>query len=216
MNIFITGCSQGLGYELWQLFKAKGHFVLPHFRKDVYKLKTPKVIGDLNNYSIIEKIEKAIEKYKIDTYIANAGIYYTNDFFNTPHEIIKDIFNTNLITQTTILQLIYEHFIKLNSLCKIGIINSIAIKSINSKEHLYRASKIALDSISKSLQIEIAQDNRSIKITDFYIGAMKTRMTVNRSNYNQLIQPTEVANIIYNSLVHSNTSYINEVTIRKL
>lgn len=207
-NVLITGCSSGLGFSLSE---NKNNNIFSHYRT----FENPQdnmIIGDLTDKNFLLEFDNFLEKNQIDVLINNAGIYHSDSLINFTDKQIFDLINTNLISPILLTKRICKHFQNKNNGMVINI-NSLAGKNPSNKESVYCASKFGLSGFSKSLQLELIGSN--IKIIDLYLGAMKTRMTTDRSNYENLINPDEVSELIYEIIENKKTYYSNEIVIRK-
>ena len=65
---------------------------------------------------------------------------------------------------------------------------------------------------SKSIQLEAV--GTGIEVTDVYLGGVRTRMTEDRDNYEDLMRPEDIAECIID-LANTKTFYVNEITLRR-
>ena len=63
------------------------------------------------------------------------------------------------------------------------------------------------------MQLESIGDR--IEIVDFFAGAMQTRMTLGRDNYETLMNVKDVAAMIYDVISNDRNISMNEIVIRK-
>ena len=56
---------------------------------------------------------------------------------------------------------------------------------------------------------------KKIKIIDLFLGAVKTRMTKNRKNFNKLIDPNDVAEFVSDAITKYSTLQVSDVDIFK-
>ena len=213
-NILITGSKQGLGKAFCESFRKRGCNVISHYRsKESSDTQEFFISGDLNNSSVRENIESALDSQNIDVFVNNAAIYSSGDFCNYSEEEIRKVFETNLITQFLLLQKVYNFF-KEQGRGVIVNVNSLACKNISSSEALYGASKFGLNGFSKSLQLEAI--GTGVYFLDLYLGAMKTQMAIGRSNFESLIDPVDVAELVTTMIMMDSPScYPNELVIRR-
>jgi len=199
-RIYITGILGGLGTELSNILK-KSYPVYGSSRET----------GNLIDYSTLSKILFDVMNHDINIFINNAAIYLNKPFENYSLFDIDTLINTNLTSQIKLIQLVYKYF-QSKSNCKIININSISCKNLGKNESLYAVSKSAMSILLNSLQLE----TKNIKFLDIYVGAMKTKMSKHRSNYDTLIDPVEVA-LLIDSLLKTNltTCFPTELVIRR-
>jgi len=197
-NILITGCSSGLGHALFnKVWEDDNLNPFGHYRTedgDPHAL-----IGDITDSDFPEKLDNHIRKNKIDCFINNAGVYE------------GDIIDTNLGSQIRMLQVVYKYFLQKEK-GRIININSVAGLYPSANESIYCASKFGLKGFSKSIQLEAV--GTGIEVTDVYLGGVRTRMTEDRDNYEDLMRPEDIAECIIN-LANTKTFYVNEITLRR-
>jgi len=212
-NVFITGCSRGLGSLLVKEFVEANCFVLPHFRKDFAGVPDDCVIGDIREAGTLEKIENALTENDINVFVNNAAIHCRKPFLEHSDSEIDSLITVNIASQIKVLKRVYNTFLSRGRGLIINV-NSVAGIQPAPNEAIYSATKYALKGFSQSLQIESIGKN--IKIIDVFPGAMKTDMTKDRGNFNNLIDPLEIAKRIKDIAVSENiTSLETEVVIRK-
>ena len=197
-NILITGCSSGLGQALFnKVWEDDNLNPFGHYRTedgDPHAL-----IGDITDSDFPEKLDDHIRKNKIDCFINNAGVYE------------GDIIDTNLGSQIRMLQVVYKYFLQKEK-GRIININSVAGLYPSANESIYCASKFGLKGFSKSIQLEAV--GTGIEVTDVYLGGVRTRMTEDRDNYEDLMRPEDIAECMID-LLNTKTFYVNEITLRK-
>ena len=197
-NILITGCSSGLGHALFnKVWEDDNLNPFGHYRTedgDPHAL-----IGDITDSDFPEKLDNYIRENKIDCFINNAGVYE------------GDIIDTNLGSQIRMLQVVYKYFLEREK-GRIININSVAGLYPSANESIYCASKFGLKGFSKSIQLEAV--GTGIEVTDVYLGGVRTRMTEDRDNYEDLMRPEDIAECIID-LANTKTFYVNEITLRR-
>ena len=188
-NILITGCSSGLGHALFnKVWEDDNLNPFGHYRTedgDPHAL-----IGDITDSDFPEKLDNHIRKNKIDCFINNAGVYE------------GDIIDTNLGSQIRMLQVVYKYFLQKEK-GRIININSVAGLYPSANESIYCASKFGLKGFSKSIQLEAV--GTGIEVTDVYLGGVRTRMTEDRDNYEDLMRPEDISECLIHlilSLIH--------------
>ena len=206
-TILITGSAQGLGRELAVRFAKDKYNIIIH-DKDKEGLKSLEkeimspgwancqvVEGDLREMGVIGDLRVMAEKWDIDILINNAGVRTCGSLKDMFDHEISDIIRVNLTAPIELTKAIYPIFLKKKSGLIINI-NSIAGKSPNSEEAVYCASKYGLRGFFDSFRFEAAEHN--IVVLSLYLGAMNTTMAEGRPDKEMLINPTDVADFIYN------------------
>lgn len=183
--------------------------VFPHFRE---KNQSGGIYGDISDDSFLNILPYFLEKNKINVFINNAAIYKNREFLYMDDEEIKNIININLTSQILITKRVYQHF-KNQEFGMIININSLSGKYPSPKETIYSASKSGLYSFSKCLQLESI--GSKIEIIDVFLGAMKTKMTMDRYNYESFIETENASKVVYDLILNNNDIFINEIVLRK-
>ena len=207
MNILITGITGGLGQALKKCFEINGFKTFGH---TAYKYADIQI--DFNDIESVKKMKSFIEKNDISCVINNAGIYSDANFLDLKDEEIQKIININLVAPILITKYLYRYLAKINRDGFLININSLAGKYPNPKVSIYCASKFGLSGFGSSLSIN--QKDSKVKVIDCYFGGLKTNMTISRSNYENLIDPNEAAEMILN-ILKGKTGMINSFEYRR-
>jgi short-subunit dehydrogenase len=207
-NILITGCGSGLGKILCE---NKNHNIFSHYRS-IENLPVNSILGDLRDINVLNSLSQFIVDNDINVFINNVGVYLNGPISEVSDEELIDVINVNLISSMLLFKRVYSYFNKKNEGLIINI-NSLAGKTPAANESVYCASKFGLYGFSKSIQLEAI--GTGIKIVDLHPGAIKTRMTKDRKNYDSLIDPNDIATLIYDIIENEKTCYQNEIILRK-
>ena len=206
-RIIITGCGSGLGKCLYENVLKTENVVFPHLRKGDTGL-----VGDITESNFLDKLSSYLVEKNINVFVNSAATYCEGSIEEIDDEEIEKTILTNLTSQILILKRVYSYF--KSKRCGIIInINSLAGIYPSKNESIYSATKFGLKGFSKSLQLEAI--GTGIKIIDLYPGAIKTRMTKDRSNYENFIDPTDLSNLILDIIKDDKTFYQNEIVLRK-
>jgi len=204
-SIVITGCGSGLGKALYQSASHK-YVVFPHYRKGHFGLT-----GDITDVRFLDKFTEYLYEANADVFINNAGVYCGGPLEDTSDKLIEETISTNLTSQILLIKRAYNFF-KVQGQGLIININSLSGIFPSKNESIYSATKFALKGFSKSLQIEAI--GTGVEIIDVYPGAIQTRMTESRPNYDSLMRVDEVAEQIID-LISNKKHYVNELILRK-
>lgn len=166
----VTGASRGIGKEFCRQLKAKNNVVIAGCRDpssmeedglcdEVFRL-------DITSQPSIDQFSKDVaRKYQhIDLVINNAGIYGSRvGFGDMTAGTMMDVFNTNAVGPLMLTQALYaENLLGGKSGTLLAHITS-KMGSVDDNgsggSYAYRASKSALNIISKSLSIDLEGDN---------------------------------------------------------
>lgn len=168
----ITGANRGLGLALCEYYLKENYIVIACCRNIEHAYQLQKLQSHTNNHLNIEQLDvckidsiqnlkNRLSGYPLDILINNAGIYsvdkYPYQSSDNPWELI---FRTNTIGPYLITHALKEN-LQLGQEKKIinisSYMGSIALNN-NAIECPYRASKAALNAISKNLAIELQAD----------------------------------------------------------
>ena len=201
-RVLVTGCNRGLGNFLANRFDLNGCVVSRHSRHDN---KNCQLVGDISIDSFYDCLEMFVRNNEIDIFVNNAAVHNSQPFLKYKENEIQAIIRTNLTSQILMIQRVYKIF-KERDFGTIVNINSLAGHDPSLYEALYCATKFGLRGFSESLQIESIGSN--IEILDFYPGAMKTDMCKNRSNYGDLMDPDEIAEMVVTTVLKERSTIL--------
>ena len=207
-NILITGANGTLGNEIKTVFTADGYRVYTHSLNGKANFK-----ADFNKIKTLNHIKSVIEKNDITCIINNAGLYSNTEFTLLSDTDICKLVTVNLIAPIVLTKYLYNYVVKNKKQGLIVNINSLAGKHPNYMEAVYCASKFGLGGFGSCLSTNQQQSN--ISVMDCYFGGIKTNMTANRHNYNTLIEPKEVAEVILTNINNNKTGILTSFEYRK-
>ena len=192
--------------------KASGtSAVFPHYRKGDPTIA--RLIGDLRDTDFPDKVDEFIRRSDINVFINNAGVHLNKSPRKTTDEEVDEVIESNLTSQIKVINRVYKYFVEKNNGMIINI-NSLCVRHPSPTESVYCASKFGLLGFSKALQIDAL--GRNVEIVDVFPGAVQTRMTRNRDNYETLMSADEVAEEVVSLLdKRGKTFYNSEVVLRK-
>ncbi len=206
-NILITGINGGLGGALKESFLERNYKVYGHSTTPNHDIQ-----AEFNNIESITKIKDFIFEKNITGIINNAGIYSNTEFYSLKEKDIQKIININLVAPIILSKYLLEYLTSSNKNGFIVNINSLAGKYPNYNESIYCASKHGLAGFSASISIN---KKNKINVIDCFPGALKTNMSKSRLDYNQLIEPKELAEKIAFAVEHRHTGVISSFEYRR-
>jgi 3-hydroxy acid dehydrogenase/malonic semialdehyde reductase len=191
-TIFITGASSGFGKAIAEKFAAAGDNLIITARreKELSDLKInleksfgikvlPLVFDVRHKNKVFQIIENLPEEWQhIDVLINNAGLALGRESFDEASlDDWETMIDTNVKGLLYVSKAVIPYLIKRR---KGHIVNmgSVAAKEIYDKGNIYCASKKAVESISKSMRIELLPHH--IKVTAIHPGAAVTEFSIVR------------------------------------
>lgn len=204
-NVLITGSSSGIGLETAERLISAGYRVFQTGRRKV----------DVENYlsvdlSVLENVKILYDFVKknfgsIDVLINNAGEYLYSPVEKVPLEKAVSIFNLNFLSHYYLTGLIIPDM-KKNKWGRIINISSISGVVGEANASLYAATKSAYYGFSKSLALELAQDNITVNsispgwvetpLTDGALDSKEKEETLEIIPQKRFVEPVEVANLV--------------------
>lgn len=193
---FITGATSGIGKACAKTFAEHGYHLILCGRRperlsllqqeltEKYSIKILCSSFDVQNQSeVIKAILSIPDKWKkIDVLVNNAGLSLGRDNF-----LDASIQDWETMMQTNVMGVIYVTKALIDSIIQhqthIINIGSIAAKEVYENGNGYCASKAALDSLSKSMRIDLL--SKGVKVTAIHPGAVETEFSQVRYKGNQ-------------------------------
>lgn len=215
MKVLITGSSRGLGKELALEFSRNGYSVIANGRRlselqELYAQTECEVIqGDITE----ERTLNLLGQIKgLDILVNNAGIISNKPFNELTEEEIRKLMEVNFFAPIELTRRLLPSFLERKGL--IVNINSVAGQLGCINKSVYCASKFALRGFFDSLKYEVTK--QGVRILNVYLGAMQTDMSKDRTEYENLMKPDEVAKVIVRNCKLSDTLYIPELNIGRV
>tara|TARA_Y100000389_G_C17432870_1_gene503784 strand:- start:724 stop:1398 length:675 start_codon:yes stop_codon:yes gene_type:complete len=218
-KVFITGANGSLGSALAGKFSSENFELFLNVRKANLKLNEIKKInnkkieiikGDLTKNKTIKAIAKKIKEKKISILINNAGIYLNKEFNKSNNKEIKKIFDVNFFSNVFLLKELLS--LRVRNLTVVNI-NSIAGKQGSANESIYSSSKHAMKGFYESAEKE--KELNGFNFINLFPGAFKSKITIKRNDFKKLIQPKEIADIVYQLSANYNSLKINNLFIKR-
>jgi short-subunit dehydrogenase len=205
MTIIITGASSGLGLSITRTLESRGYPVVTCSRNPESRL-----CGDLRDPEFVASIGVFMKTHKVATLVHCAGVYMMNSLAESTAQEIKDVIDSNILGTALLFSEASKHFRDQQS-GRIVVINSIAGQVPTERESVYGASKAAVSYLSKSLQLELL--SYGVRVTEIFPGAIKTKMTKSRENYENLMEPEEISELIP-MIIEKKFVSISSITVR--
>ncbi|PCJ23011.1 MAG: short-chain dehydrogenase [SAR86 cluster bacterium] len=187
-TVLITGTNRGIGLEFVEQFLARGDRVLATCR-DVEKADSLRQLEQ--NYSSLELLEldvadtQSIENLPhllkseaIDIFVNNAGVYgpRKTGFGDVDGQAWADALQVNAIAPLLLTQLIIDNLRKGKDKKLLYLTSKMGSMEDNSGggSYIYRSSKAALNSVVKSLSVDLAEEG--FKTAVLHPGWVQTDM----------------------------------------
>ncbi len=214
MNIFITGASRGIGFELSKMFCDQGHNVIA-----IARTKTR--LDELENYGNmssgfgkirgvhcdlsgeLSSLNEALEKTdEINVLINNAGALVNKPFSKISSSELEKVYQVNLFTPFRLIQKLLPFLAKDAHIINIGSVGGVNGTQKFPGLSAYSSSKGALSILTECLQAEYADFNYAFNC--LALGAVQTEMLEEAfPGYEADVSPQEMAKYIYNFAVNS-------------
>lgn len=175
-TVLITGANRGLGLAFTRLFLDKGDSVIACCRDITthpdFKLNTNNLLLkslDVCDPSLIETFANSVKDLTIDILINNAGIYHVAGYdYTKQSEPWQELLMTNTIAPYLLAHAIKENLTRSKHKKIINISSFMASIALNNDalECPYRASKVALNMITKNLSHEFSLDKMIVASLD--------------------------------------------------
>lgn len=168
--ILITGASSGIGKAAAELLIGEGHIVYG-FARDLENLqKIPglhAIKGDMaNDKSLVAAVDTIIKKEgRIDVLVNNAGYGLYGSVEDVPLNVARQQFEVNLFGLARLTQLVLPHMRKAGS-GRIVNTSSMGGKIYFPLGAWYHASKHALEGLSDSLRLDVAEFGIHVSIIE--------------------------------------------------
>jgi len=159
----ITGGSRGIGEEISSLFIQNGIEVLAPSHMDL----------DLSSNSSVDLFLSKL-KTPIDILVNNAGINPIREILNLDDDSIENVLKVNLVSPIRLIRGILPLMVQ-NGGGKIVNISSVWSFVSKSGRTIYSASKGALNSVTRSIAVEVAPHN--ILVNAIAPGFVDTELT---------------------------------------
>jgi 3-oxoacyl-[acyl-carrier protein] reductase len=236
-NAVITGCNKGIGKKILEAFSENKATIFACVRKideeflsflnELKKKHNNQIIPiqfDLNDEDKIKEAANNILKSgkSIDVLVNNAATIHTAIFQMTSIKKLKEIFQTDFLSQTIFTQYIIKSMIRKKSGSILYISSSSALDG-NEGRSAYAAAKAAVIAQAKVLSRELGIYN--IRVNTIAPGLTDTDMMRNntpqdmikdvtsRISLKRIAQPDEIANVAL-FLASNLSSYITGQVVR--
>ena len=186
---FITGCNRGLGLEFVRQLLARGQRVIATCRDiatstDLTALTLkhsgqPSLVEmDVSDEASMREAVALLNDEAIDVFINNAGMYGPRDanFGNVDGPAMAEVLYTNAVAPVLLTQLLIDNVRKGSGKKLVYVSSKMGSIADNGRggSYIYRSSKTALNSVVKSLALDLAPEG--IATATLHPGWVRTDM----------------------------------------
>ena len=221
-TLMVTGATSGLGLEIVKVASKVCKVIACGRRADVLnklqkRYKCGVILGDINDWTwgeppTINTIGHVTESQHVDVFIHCAGIYRKVPMTEDSDAEAAHVLNTNLVSPVLLLRRVITAMIQRGK-GTIAVINSLAGKQGNSEEAVYCASKFGLRGFVESVRHDCAKSG--VRIFSVYPGAMQTPMAKSRADFDKLIHPRAVAELLLDICLKHRTLRVDDLEVMR-
>jgi short-subunit dehydrogenase len=226
MNAIITGASRGIGLEVAKIFALHGYNLYLTSRNEekllqtVEELKTtfPNVSVDAKAFDLGDKQQAQLfgqwvsnTSDTIDVLINNAGTFIPGNISNEPDGAMETMLKVNLfsayhVTRTVLPKMMSQKSGHIFTICSIAALHAYP------NGGAYSISKFALLGFTKNLRMELMP--YQIKVTAVIPGAVYTDSWKGFVEPERIMQPEDIATLIYTATRLSLQANVDEIIVR--
>lgn len=205
----VLGSTSGLGQQILLTLRDQGKEVCAHSR---LPNKHYDLVGDTSTDQFRENLQKLIATEEVDRVFFSVGSYTDESSPNLDFGEVESAYKNNLLSGISVIDTVVSAWMG-RTRGKLIVINSIAALSPNPNEAIYGAMKKALSHFTNSVRLAVL--THGIEIIEVFPGAMQTRMTKNRKNWETLMKPEAVAETVV-SLAFQDSFSVPSIEIRNI
>lgn len=224
----ITGASQGIGRALAVKFAGEGMAVALTARNTANLEETARIIrenggsepllipADLRDAEKIPLIADSVLKTwgRLDVLVNNAGILHLKPFLELSLAEFEEMWEVNMRAVFVLTRAVLPHMIGRRSGTIVNI-SSLAGKNGFKTGTGYGATKFAVRGFAMSLMQEVREHN--VRVITVFPGSVNTAMisrSPNPPKKENMIQPEDLAGVVYSAVAVSPGSMVSEIDIR--
>lgn len=187
-HLLITGANRGLGLTMVKQYLNDGWIVTACCREPERAQELTDLLQqfdalsifqlDVTDYESVELLAVNLKEEPIDLLINNAGYYGPKGGMlgNTPVDEWRKVFEINSIAPLKLLEAFRPHLKRAKASCFAVLSSKMGSMTDNSSggAYLYRSSKAAVNSVVKSLAVDLFEDK--ISVIALHPGWVRTEM----------------------------------------
>jgi 3-oxoacyl-[acyl-carrier protein] reductase len=220
MNVVVTGCSKGIGFELAQLFCEAGHNVFALARSgeklEFLQQKTEHMKGRLffTAFDLVQQnikndlVPQILRAFRtVDILINNAGLLINKDFEKITGQDVDSVLATNFKAPLQLTQALLPFLSAKAHIVNIGSMGGFQGSAKFAGLSVYSASKAALAALTECLSEEFK--NKGFCFNCLALGAAQTEMLREAfPGYDAPLSAREMAGFIFDFAINGN-KYFN-------
>lgn len=206
-KVLVTGATGGIGYSIAKHFKNNGYKVFVTGRNCEKLMKIEQEFDfsyccDLSKQNELENLVKSVGD--VDILVNNAGEYLWAPIEKTSPENVEELTKINFIAPYLLTSALIPNM-KKNHFGRIINIGSISGSVGEANATLYSSTKSALIGMTKSLALEVAENNITVNIinpgwvdtnlTHNALDAEEVKETLDMIPQRRFIEPAEIASL---------------------
>jgi len=226
MNAIITGASRGIGLEVAKIFALHGYNLYLSSRNEEKLMETvaalkaqfPNITIDAKAFDLGNKHQAILfgewvnnTAETIDVLVNNAGTFIPGNISEEPDGALETMLEVNLfsayhVTRTLLPKMMAQKGGHIFTICSIAALHAYP------NGGAYSISKFALLGFTKNLRMEMMPHN--IKVTAIIPGAVYTDSWKGFVEPERIMQPEDIATLIYTASRLSPQATVEEIVIR--
>ncbi len=182
-TVLITGAGRGLGFEFARQYAADGWRVFATHRNPSGADQLKILEGDLNlvvldvtNYGAIDVLAHNLRRESIDVLLNNAGIYgpRPSPLGSIDYAAWEEVMQINVYSVLRVSEAFSDHVARSERkiIAALGSKMGSMTNNTSGGSYIYRSSKAALNSVMKSLSVDLAA--KGIVVGVFHPGWVRT------------------------------------------
>lgn len=211
MDIIITGCSRGIGFQLVKLFAAHPNHRVMAISRNIQPFETLDAVGEIIPFSLdlsaptfVDELLKVIKTFRFrpSILINNAGFLVNKSFETLTVDDFDALFAIQVKAPFLMIQALLPYFAPDTHIVNIGSMGGFQGSSKFSGLSLYSASKGALAILSECLAEELKDSH--IHVNCLALGAAQTEMFEQAfPGYQAPVNAVEMAGFIHQFALES-------------
>ena len=184
-TVLITGANRGIGFEFARQYADGGWRVIATCRDPANAGELSALGGDIEVHGLdvtdhvrIQALAKSLERSAIDLLLSNAGVSgpRPNPFGGVDYQSWMEVLSVNAMSPLKLCECFVDHVARSDLKRIVAVTSKMGSIAENSSggSYIYRSSKTALNSVMKSLSVDLA--SRRVIVAVLHPGWVRTDM----------------------------------------